>query len=273
MSTVQSPIRRILKPILFKLFGKTLYPWFQYRAKVKDIDLHLVDEDELDVLPWFISRADEAIDIGANYGYYAVPMGRLAKKVYAFEPIPFTYGVCKKVLAHYKLFNVALFKQGVGEKKETRVFNVPVMDFGAISAGQAHFGGREDKEITALTSRSQDVICEVISIDDMASAFEQISFVKMDIEGAEYFALKGMVRTLEKFKPAILIEINPQFLMGFGIAESDLNELIHKLGYEVFMYRKDTGKLVTWNKEYIEDNYILLHRDKRSRYSSHIADQ
>ena len=270
MSTINSPLRRFLKPLLFRLFGKTLYPWFQYKAKVKDIDSHLVDEDELDVLPWFINQQDEAIDIGANFGYYAVPMGRIAKKVYAFEPIPFTYEVCKKVLRHYRLNNVELFKNGIGVNNEKMIFSVPVMDFGGISAGQAHLNGRKENGI-AVSQKNQEVECEVITIDSLLDTFEKISFVKMDIEGAEYFALKGMKGTLEKFRPAILIEINPDFLKGFGISEQELNELIDLTGYKVFSYDKKMGKLIKWGKPYIEDNYLLLHQDRIGEFAQHFS--
>lgn len=119
------------------------------------------------------------------------------------------------LLKHYKLKNVVLYKQGVGEKNEWHKFSVPVTDFGAISAGRAHFGERDDnregKEIHARFTRHEEVDCEVIALDSLLNNFSTFKFIKIDIEGAEYYAFKGMRKTVEKFKAVILMEINPFF--------------------------------------------------------------
>ena len=246
MGSVHSPVRKFLKPILFKLFGKSLYPWFQFKAKARDIYSRLVEEKEMELLPLLLTANDEAIDIGANYAYYTERLAHLCKKVYAFEPIPFTHKVCAMLIRHYKLNNVTLYKQGVGEKNEWHKFLVPVTDFGAISAGQAHFGERNDelegKEIHARFTKHQEVDCEVIALDSLINNFANLKFIKIDIEGAEYFAFKGMIKTIEKFKPVILVEINPFFLKGFNLSEESLKTLIAELGYETFVYDEKIKK-------------------------------
>ncbi len=272
MASVHSPIRKFLKPILFKLFGNSLYPWFQYKAKVRDIEMKLVEEKEMELLPYFINKNTEAIDIGANYAYFTVRMAQLGSKVYAFEPIPFTFKVCKMVVNHYKLNNVTLYQNGVGEKNETHKFNVPIMDFGAISAGQAHFGDRNDegegKEIHANYHKTEVIDCEVVALDTLSKDYNHISFIKIDIEGAEYFALKGMKNLVEKFKPVILLEINPFFLKGFNLSDLQMKEYISSMGYKTFVYDETIKKLCTWDKEFTEANYIIIHKEKLSSYNN-----
>jgi FkbM family methyltransferase len=272
MASVHSPVRNFLKPILFKLFGKSLYPWFQFKAKARDIDGKLVEEKEMELLPLLLTANDEAIDVGANYAYYTERLARLCKKVYAFEPIPFTHNVCAMLIKHYKLSNVTLYKQGVGEKNERHKFLVPVTDFGAISAGQAHFGERNDelegKEIHAKFTKHQEVECEVIALDSLLNNFANLKFIKIDIEGAEYFALKGMKKTIEKFTPVILVEINPFFLKGFNLSEESLKTLITELGYETFVYDEKIKKLVQWNEPYTESNYMLMHKNNLSNFKN-----
>ena len=275
MASVHSPVRKFLKRILFKLFGKSLYPWFQYKAKVRDIDLKLVEEKEMELLPFFISREGETVDIGANYAYYTVRLARMCSKVYAFEPIPFTFKVCNMVVKHYKLRNVVLYNKGVGEKNEWHRFSVPVMDFGAISGGQAHFGERNDNvegnETIAKFNKTQEVDCEVMALDSLIDDFRNLQFIKIDIEGAEFFALKGMRKTIEKFKPVILLEINPVFLRGFGIAEQQLKEMIDTLGYITFVYNQGSKKLDGWHKPYFESNFIIIHKDHLNTYQNIIS--
>lgn len=275
MASVHSPLRTALKPLLFKLFGKNAYAKFQFYAKIKDIDNKLVEEKEMELLPHFLSKDAESIDIGANYAYYTVAMAQQSKKVYAFEPIPFTHKVCAMLIKHYKLVNVQLFLQGVGERNETKTFNVPVVDFGGISAGQAHMAERnnelEGKDQHYKFNKNESYKCQVVALDAAITDASNISFIKMDIEGAEFFALKGMHQLLQKHKPAILIEINPFFLDGFGIKESDLRNLIATLGYKTFIYNQTTKKLDAHTEAYFESNYILIHSDKIDHFK-HLLD-
>lgn len=275
MASVNSPLRTVLKPLLFKLFGKNLYARFQFYAKIKDIDNRLVEEAEMELLPHFLNKESNAIDIGANYAYYTVGMSRLAKKVFAYEPIPFTYKVCKMMLKHYKLNNVELYAQGVGEKNEIKRFSVPVVDFGGISAGQAHMAERNNelkgKEQHYQFSKNEAYDCTVVSLDSAITDPTPISFVKMDIEGAEYFALQGMQQLLNKHKPVILIEINPFFLTGFNIKEADLKNFIATHAYKTFIYSAELKKLQAFEGEYFESNYILIPEEKITAFSSLIG--
>jgi len=270
MTSVNSPLRTALKPLLFKLFGKSAYAKFQFYAKIKDIDNKLVEEKEMELLPYFLSKDAECIDIGANYAYYTIAMGQQSKKVYAYEPIPFTHKVCAMLIKHYKLANVHLFLQGVGEANEVKTFNVPVVDFGGISAGQAHMAERnnelEGKEQHYQFDKNEAYQCQVVALDTAITDATNISFVKMDIEGAEYFALKGMQQLLHKHKPAILIEINPFFLEGFGIKEQDLRNFFSTAGYKTFMYNQVSKKLESFTDAYFESNYILIHTDKINHF-------
>ncbi|WP_462252908.1 FkbM family methyltransferase [Ferruginibacter sp.] len=275
MSSINSPIRNFVKPILFKLLGKNGYKYFQYIGKKKDIKNRLIDEIEMEFLPSILKPADESLDIGANYAYYTERLSKLSPlgKVYAFEPIPFTYDVASMIVKDLKLTNVLLYKKGVGERTETMRFSVPKLDFGSISAGQAHMKGRNNDMVKGseyyVSEKTEEFDCEVIDIDSFLSgSLTNLSFVKIDIEGAELFALKGMKNTLRKFKPVILIEIVPLFLKSFNIAISDFQNYIkNDLGYNIYMYNSNSKKLELLNSEIIKDrNYILIHKDKVNQF-------
>src|SRR6476469_9980174 len=146
MAHVDSSVRSLVKPFLFKVLGERGYFWFQLYGKMRDIKYRLVEEDEMELLPLLIKPNDEVFDIGANYAYYTVRMAELVKNghVDAFEPIPFTYKVCKKRVDKKKLKNVDVHNVGVGNANEVVQFEVPLADFGGISAGQAHISGRDN---------------------------------------------------------------------------------------------------------------------------------
>ncbi len=276
MASVHSPFRSFIKPILFKLIGEKSYTYFQFLGKVKDIENKLVEEDELELLPHIIEADDEVIDIGANYAYITHRLAGICTmgKVYAFEPIPFTYNVCAMLVKKYKLNNVALYQKGVGARNETMEFSVPLADFGGISAGQAHMEGRNNeldgKEQHYRFKKAKTFQCDVVAIDSFLPDLKKLSFVKIDIEGAELFALQGMRKTIDKFHPVIMLEINPFFLQGFGIDEAQLRSFFAETEYSFFRYNKATKKLHA-DDQFIESNYIMLHPQHLDKFSKHIA--
>jgi FkbM family methyltransferase len=278
MASVKSPLRRAIKPLLFKAIGPKGYFWVLVYGKIRDIKKRLVEEPEMALLPKIISAGDDVLDIGANFGYYTVPLSKLvgAGHVYAFEPIPFTFNACDKIIKHFNCNNVQLLQKGVGAKDETLTFSVPLQACGALSAGQAHIEGRQNSgegmhEVYSFKAH-ETFDCDVISIDTfLLPKLKKLSFIKMDIEGAELFALKGMVKTLATFKPTILMEIEPRFLKGFGISEDDLTHFFEATGYLPFKYDAARDKIQQFSNFFSGSNYIIIHKDNLSKLSEVIA--
>ena len=274
MASVQSRVRRMLKPLLFRLLGRRGYFHMQVYAKAKDIRERLVEEKEMALLPRLVDEGDHVLDIGANFAYYSTRLSALvggAGKVTAFEPIPFTHDVCSALLKKLGATNVALFQKGVGARDDQVEFSVPLQDFGAMSAGQAHMAERnnelEGKENYYSFNRATEFTCHVVALDDFLTLDERpLSFVKIDIEGAEFYALQGMRRLLEEHRPVVLIEIQPFFLEGFGIEESALVKLIDHLGYDLYLYNKGSGKLRRHPDALIDSNYLMIHRDRIAQF-------
>lgn len=279
MASVDSPVRTFVKPILFKLLGQKPYFWLQVYGKWRDIRHRLVEEAEMELLPFLIKADDETLDVGANYAYYTDRMSQLVGTggtVYAFEPIPFTCRVAKALLRVRKRENVELFEKGVSDKNEQVTFRVPLQDFGAPSAGLSHFASRNNeqsgREIVYRFDKDDMVSCQVVRIDDfLLHRLKHLSFVKIDIEGAEYFAFKGMLRTAARFRPVVLVELQPFFLSGFGIAHDEVLRLIDEMGYRIFLYDATRKRLTPFAPPLTDRNYILLHRERLHEYGRLIA--
>lgn len=272
MASVNSPFRKIVKPLIMKCLGPGAYRWFFLRGKIRDIDRRLVEEAEMALLPRLIGRKDTVLDIGANYAYYTVRMAGLCPegKVIAFEPIPSTYEACRKIVRHYGLGNVELHSKGVGARTEVKRFEVPLQELGTHSAGQAHMTGRDNKlqghEKYHPFVRHEFFDCEIVDLDSFLASAPPVSFVKIDIEGAEYFALQGMKKFLEKNRPQILMEICPFFLKGFGITEGELSALMSGLGYQCFAYDPASRGLRPASSPFADGNYLLIHREKLASF-------
>lgn len=279
MASVNSPLRNWIKPLLFKLLPESWYRQAQFYAKKKDITNKLVEEQEMEMLPLFLKPDSNSIDIGANYAYYTVRLAQIATKgmVYAFEPIGFTYKVCKQIVDSFKLKNVQLYAKGVGNQNTTATFNVPTLSFGAISAGQAHLHQRNNelkgKEKHYKFNSSKQEQATIVKLDDFLlpqiPPKNRIDFIKIDIEGAEYFALEGMQQLIQTYNPLILIEINPFFLQGFGINEQQLKQLINLINYNIYCWNSSTQKLKPYtDTSFVEKNYILLPNKHLDKFNS-----
>lgn len=282
MASVNSPLRRLVKPLLHKVFGDRIYEWFHYYGKLRDIKLALVEEEEMALLPKLVGANDQVIDIGANFAYYTVRLAQLCRagEVHAFEPIPSTFRTCRRIVRHFGLKNVSLHEAGVGAETATLSFQVPLQEIGTPSAGQAHLSGRDNqlagRESYHPFARHEEVRCQVVALDDpsWASRFERLSFVKIDIEGAEIFALRGMRSLLARFRPVVLLEVCPFFLKGFGVTEGELAQTARGMGYEFYRYRPAEGKLQAHPGSTFEDgNYFLIHSDRKPGLSALIDNE
>ena len=269
----------MLKPLFFRLLGPRGYFRMQVYAKAKDIRGRLVEEREMALLPRLVDEGDHVLDLGANFAYYSTRLSALVGgtgKVTAFEPIPFTCDVCAALLKKLGATNVELFQKGVGARDDQVKFSVPLQDFGAMSAGQAHMAERdnelEGKESYYSFNRATEFTCHVVALDDFLSLDDRpLSFVKIDIEGAEFYALQGMRRLLEAHRPVVLIEIQPFFLKGFGVEESALVGLIDQLGYDLYLYDKGSGKLRRHTAALIDSNYLMISRERIAEFEDILA--
>ncbi len=170
------------------------------------------------------------LDLGANLGFFSVVMARTgAKRVHAFEPFPETYALLKCNVAENGCSDrVATYPcaadSGTGP---ARIYFAP----GATNGGGMFVPASDNSDIARM---HQSVKIKRIRVDDAIPASERVSFIKMDIEGSELRALRGMERILRLDRPVIILEFNTVCLrvMG-GIAPSELLDYLRAQGYRI----------------------------------------
>ncbi len=177
----------------------------------------------LDVL---IRPGSFAIDLGAHYGNYTLPLSRLvgeAGMVYALEPGSHAFHVLKINILLNRARNVHLLRTAVGAEN-----------------GQALLYQSHD---TSRNSFSQpDFPCEhweavrVQRLDDIVAelGIERVDFIKADIEGAEELALRGAEETIRKHEPAILLELHPGAAQNLGLSPQGAIEVLEAHDYGFF---------------------------------------
>ncbi len=87
---------------------------------------------------------------------------------------------------------------------------------------------------------------QVITLDDYfdTKQLPAVNAVKIDVEGFEYFVLKGGAKIFSKDTPALFMEINYDFLKDNHMAPADVFELLYGYGYNTIV-NSATNKLIT----------------------------
>ena len=202
---------------------------------------------EKEILENNIREGNVVLDIGANIGFYTLIMAKLVGekgKVYAFEADPTNFNILKKNVEVNGYKNIILVNKAILDCNKTIKFYV---DKGN-TAGNSLFKGNKQKynEI------------ESVKLEDYFPENQKIDFIKIDIEGSEGRAIKGMANLLDKNKKIkIITEFYPKLLNGVG-KEVDLNaedylKFLRKKGFKLYDVDDKTKSLVLLSdKEILE---------------------
>jgi len=111
--------------------------------------------------------------------------GNQYDKIYAFEPDPENYKKCSPIISN--LERAQLFNAGAWSSDTKLKFR------GGIGSG-------------ARINEKGTNIVDVMNLDNLLNG-EKATFIKMDVEGAELEALKGVQNTIRRFKPRLAISM------------------------------------------------------------------
>lgn len=176
---------------------------------------------------------DVGIDVGANIGWYSVLFDRLSEpgaRVLAFEPDPESYRLLTRNLAangtsRTTAFNFALGEQqGVGELHRYRAANNGAH---TLVAGGNSSGGLVQVQVHNLR--------EVWDNEQLGS--RPIRFMKVDVEGFEYFVLRGIGNLLDACE-SILMEYNPASLRLQNLPAEALLDLLRPYSFTARVFTK-----------------------------------
>ena len=173
-----------------------------------------------DLLHKYIQQGDTVIDIGANIGYFTCIMAELVGSygaVYSFEPAPTYYKLLRKAVEFNNLTNVVTIPFGLGDKRQ----DLP-MFYSLNNPG--HSGMTDD-------ASNCDTIVKVDRLDNIISENTHVDFIKMDIEGFEGLAFRGMQRILKNYKPTIVFEVTPPDLEKYGTPAIEVLSNLESFGY------------------------------------------
>lgn len=183
-------------------------------------------EKDFNALALFPAPADALfLDIGANRGQSteAILMKTKSGAIQQFEPNPL---LCEKLTALYGgNSRVKTNAFGLADVASERTLYVPFYKnwmFDGLASFEAQHAGSwlkgrvffyKDEHV-----KLRETKCRIRRLDEFNL---KPFFMKLDIQGYEYFALKGAEKTIRENEPILLIESPPEqeiqtYLAGFG---------------------------------------------------------
>lgn len=173
------------------------------------------------------------LDIGANVGYYTIPMAQRLKQLngslFAFEPLTKNYEALVRSADQNNLSNATIEKIGLGEKYEK--LGITLTEEG--ETGNAVI--TNDALINERGWKAQEYI-QIERLDDFANTHQvdRCDFIKVDIEGAEVLFLRGAKEIITQYRPVIYGEFNPYFMSKFELDLREAWDFLTGLDYEVY---------------------------------------
>jgi FkbM family methyltransferase len=190
-----------------------------------------------DFLKSYLRPGETVIDAGANVGSLAVlaaavvgPRGR----VYAIEPHPLIFSYLKKNISLNRFSNVATFNVALGNREQFVMFS----------------DCRTDDQ--NKVSRESGLLVSMKKLDDLGIQDQQISLLKIDVEGYEKFVIQGAAETLKRVS-CIYFESGEEQNRRNGYSTRDILRLLETAGFAV--YRSPGEKRI----ETISENYGAPH--------------
>jgi FkbM family methyltransferase len=142
-----------------------------------------------------------AVDVGANIGNHSLFLARYFTRVVAFEPNPDTLAMltCNVALARPP-GRVEVVPVGLGDRNGE--FSFLQNESGNLGGSGFEFAGvRGGREVVCSLRRGD----ELLGPERLQAP---VGLIKLDVEGAELAALRGLITTLQRDRPVLLFESN-----------------------------------------------------------------
>lgn len=202
----------------------------------------------------YINPDRDALDIGANVGFYTIMLARILKqgKVISVEP---TRNALKRLRRNLTIN---------GLNQSVHIYDGVVSD----SPGPRRIHTIEGKEEysslgeivhpSALNEHSSVEEVNGITVDMLVrQTATHPGFMKVDVEGAEHLVFSGARETLLNDRPIILSELSDTLLKANGSSAESVIKIIKECNYDIFDPRaissnlkiKDYGDILCFPRE------------------------
>jgi len=236
-------ITTITRGIIMNL---TLKDAVQYMLFIDDV----YEPHETSLWLNYSKNSSTIIDIGANVGYYSLLAASVNKaaRIISFEPISKTYNRFVENIEMNSYKNITAVRNAVSNKSETIRINL---------GNENNWGMSSINQHDYLSGSYEDI--ESVTLDEYVknNCINGVDLIKIDIEGAEFYALLGMRNILEEMSPVIFVEVLEQHLSKQNISVEKVFSFLWDFGYRSYTIGKN-NKLSELSAPISVDGLILF---------------
>ena len=222
-------------------------------------------------------RPGAIIDVGVNIGQTLLKIASLNNNTayYGFEPNPLCYAYSSELVKQNHLSNFSVYPVGLSSKAE-------VLD---LYGDNDYASGASLVENFRVNTKKYSIIhrVPVMPGDDilLKTGIEKISFIKIDVEGAELDVIKGLTQTLSIFKPPVIMEILPVYNVESEngrmrkMRQDELQHILHQLNYKIYLIDESNVKLqfvadIPVHGDMDRTNYVMLQPEQVKQFEQMI---
>jgi len=191
------------------------WPWEQFLGSSACLKWSFRDLQNLDAAIRLTPGRRCVVQAGGNLGIFPKRLAEEFDRVITFEPDAKLFAALK---TNAWEGNIEAIRAAVGCDRE------PV----SLSSRRRDTSGRPTHE--GLTHISGPGVIPKVRIDDLA--LKACDLIYLDIEGYELHALRGAVKTVERLRPVIGVEVNRN-IQFYGHTAEDLRGWIKSRGYRL----------------------------------------
>lgn len=206
-------------------------------------------EDEIKFLRELVKPGDTVVDIGANYGVYALS---LAKKVgssghvWAFEPATSTAELLRESASANDINWLEVRQQALSNRQGTAWLQMP---------GQPELNSLASLDSSGAASEAGPG--EEVPVTTLDACLEQfgwseVDVLKIDAEGEEERILLGGMRFFEDLSPLVMFEVKAGIELHL-----DLVDRFREIGYQCFYLIPGLDALAPFDPTNGVDGYLL----------------
>jgi FkbM family methyltransferase len=177
---------------------------------------------ERKLIDWLLSHVGPAetwLDVGANCGYTSLAMCRAvgaSGHVYAFEPAVATAACLERTGRENHFAQMVPIPMALSE--------APMPTVLTFATERGMVDSQMDSDSAAETSQILAIGFDAIW-DGIAPADPTVHGLKIDVQGMELCALRGMEQTLARYRPKLVLEIHS------GVLRDEVLDLLGRCGY------------------------------------------
>jgi FkbM family methyltransferase len=194
-------------------------------------------QGEMYIYENFIKKDSIVVEIGSHIGSLTVPISRLCKTLFTFEPQRLLFQLLNTNLVINNIDNVFAYMYALG--KENKQILLKEFDPNKIDPKDGlNTGGIRLHQIETTINGYP---IKMVRLDDVIPKELKISFIKIDAETMELDIIEGAETLIKKDRPIMYVESNP-------FSDQSLENKIKNLGYNIYASTPDYHNPNNFNK-------------------------